>query len=135
MLIKHIIMEASISHSKACKLASVPIRVLAASNCSFNQSVLKQLLVEEASMSAKVSYQVADLGTDTSIFMGDEVIQISINICVVNRIVEVLGDSSELGDQTQGIYYQLRRVVQRQKLVLVHCGKTTSMDELLCEVL
>jgi hypothetical protein len=135
MLIQDVVVEASIANSEASKLASVPIRVLAASNGSFNQSVLEQLLIEEACMSAQVSDQVANLGSDTSILMQNQVVQVLVNIGVMNGLIKVFGDSCQLRDKTQGVNDQLRWVINGQQLVLVHCGEASSVHKLTGKVL
>ena len=64
MFIEHIVVEASISNSKASKLPGVSIRVSAALNGGRDKPKLEQFLVKEASMSAQISNEVADLRSD-----------------------------------------------------------------------
>lgn len=74
MLIQDIIMETSITNSKASKFPCVSIRVLATGNSSLDESMFEQLLIEEASMSAEISNQVANFSSNTSILMKDQVV-------------------------------------------------------------
>ena len=100
MLIQDLIVEASVAHSEASKLSSVSVRILTARNGSLNKSMLEQLLIEVASMSAQITNQVADFGPNTGIFMADERVEFNIDIGVVDRLIELLRDPSQLGDQT-----------------------------------
>ena len=72
MLVQNFIVETGISNSKACKLASVAIRILAALDCSFNQSMLEKLLVEIPGVTAQVTNQVANLGSNASIIVANQ---------------------------------------------------------------
>ena len=72
MLVENFVVEARISNSKACKLSGVTIRVLATGYCSFDQTMFQKLLIKVACVSAEISEEVADLGTDSSIFMTDQ---------------------------------------------------------------
>jgi len=89
VLIEDIIVEASVSHCEASKLPSVLIRVSAALNGSLNQSKLQQLFIEEPCMSAKVTYQVAHLCSDSSIFVQNQGLQLRIDIGCVDVFIEV----------------------------------------------
>ena len=100
MLIQVLIVEASVAHSEESKLSSVSVRILTARNGSLNKSMLEQLLIEVASMSAQITNQVADFGPNTGIFMTDERVEFNIDIGVVDRLIELLRDPSQLGDQT-----------------------------------
>ena len=67
MLVENVIVETSIANSKARKLPCVSIRISATLNTSSNQAILKQFLIEEASVSTQVSDQVTDLSPNRSI--------------------------------------------------------------------
>ena len=64
MLIENVVVEPSITNSEAGELSGVSIRVLTALDGSSDQPKLEQLLVEESSMSAQVSDQIAYLSSD-----------------------------------------------------------------------
>ena len=55
MLVQHFVVEAGVSNSEAGKFARVTVRVLAAGNSCLNQSVLEELLVEVAGVSAQIA--------------------------------------------------------------------------------
>ena len=80
MLVENIVMEASVSNSKARELSCVSVWVLAALDSSRNESELQQLFVEEPSMSTEISDQVADFGPDRSISVGNQSFQVIVNI-------------------------------------------------------
>lgn len=61
MFIKHIVVEASISNSETSKLPRVSIRISAALDGRRDEPKLKQFLIKEASMSAQISNEVANL--------------------------------------------------------------------------
>jgi hypothetical protein len=96
-------MEARISNSEACELAGVAITVSATLDGSLDQSMLEQLFVKELSVATQVTNQVANLGTNASIWMLDQHIQISVNVRVMDWLVEVLADTSKLRDKTQAV--------------------------------
>jgi len=52
VLVKNIVVEASVSNSEACKLPCVSIRVLTALDRGCDETELEKLLVEESCMSA-----------------------------------------------------------------------------------
>lgn len=118
VLVKHIIVEASITNGKAGELTRVPVGIPAALNRRRNQPKLKQFFIEEASMAAKVSNQVANLGANIRISMRNQDLQVVVNVRIVDRLVEVLVDSGELRDQGQGVHDQLRRIISLHELVL-----------------
>ena len=89
MLIEHLVVEASIANGKTSELSCVPVRILAASNGCFDESVLQQLLVEVARVAAKITNQVAHFSPDSCIFVANERVQVSVNVCVVDRLVEL----------------------------------------------
>jgi len=89
MLVQDLVMEPGIADCEAGKLPRVPIRVLAARDGSLDQAVLEELLVEISRVSAQVSNQVAYLGPDSSIFMADQRVQVNIDVCIVDWLVEL----------------------------------------------
>ena len=93
MLIQDLVVEAGVSNGETSKLPSVAIWVLAARDCSFDQAMLQELLVEVASMSAQVTDQVAYFGPNSRILVANERVQVDINVSVVNRFVEFFRDS------------------------------------------
>lgn len=97
MLVKDVVVEPSIADCKAGKFASIPVAIPTALNGSLDQPVLQKLFVEKLSVAAEVSDQVADLGPDSSVFMLDEHIQIVVKVRIVDRLIEVLGNASQLG--------------------------------------
>jgi len=99
MLVKHIVVESSIAYCKASKFAGIAVNVAATLNRSSYQAVLKQLLVEEASVTAEIANQIAYFGTDVGVGMSDQHLQIVVNVCVVDWLVEILVDSGQLRDQ------------------------------------
>ena len=89
VLIQDVVMEASVSYGEASKLPRVSIRVLAALNGRRDQPKLEQLLVEEPSMSAQVSDQVAYLCSNRRVFMDNQSFQRLVNVSIVNILIEV----------------------------------------------
>mgnify|MGYP002809575301 CR=1 FL=1 len=100
MLIQDIVVEASITDGEAGELAGVAIGVLAAGDSRLDQTVLEKLFVEVASVSAEVSDEVADLGTDSGVFVADQRVQVDVDVCIVDGLIELLGDPGELGKPT-----------------------------------
>ena len=49
-------------------------------------------------MSTEVSNQVADLGTDGSVLVNYEDLELVVNVCVVDVFVEIFRDSCKLGN-------------------------------------
>lgn len=96
MFIQNLVVESGIADSEACKLAGVPVRILATLNRGLYQPVLEQLLVEVACMSAKVTYQVTDLGANAGIFVTDEGVEVDVDIGSVDWLVELFGDAGKL---------------------------------------
>jgi len=72
MLIKDIIVETSITDCKTGKLPRVPVRIPTALDGSSNKAILKELLIEETSVSAQVADQVAYFSTNVGISMGNQ---------------------------------------------------------------
>lgn len=99
MLIQDFVVEASVTNCKAGELPGVPIRVLAACNCSLNQAVLQELFIEVAGVSAEVTNQVAHLSPNTSILMANERVQVHVDVSVMDRFIELFRDSCKLRDQ------------------------------------
>ena len=104
MLVEHLVVEASISHSEAGKLAGVAVGVLTASDGGLNQSVLQKLLVEVTCVPAEISNQVAYLSPDSCIFVANQCIKIYIDVGIVDRLIELLRDARELRYETQSVY-------------------------------
>ena len=127
-------METSIAHSEACKLSRVPIRVLAARNCGLDQAMLQQLLVEVASVAAEVSNQIANFGSDASVLMADQSVQVQVNVCVVDRLIKLFRDPGKLADQAERVHDQARWVLCGKQSILRHCCQAASIDELLGEI-
>ncbi len=134
MLIEDLVMEASVSYGEASELSGVPVRVLAARDCSLDQTMLQELLIEVASVSAEVTDQVANLRTDASIFMTDQSVQIDVDVSVMDRFVELFGDSGQLTDQTESVDDQRWWILSRKQAILGHGSKTTAIDELFGKV-
>lgn len=135
VLIKNVVVEASIAHCKASKLPRVLVRILAALDRCGNQAMLQQLFVEETSVTAQVTNQVANLGANAGVRVLNQCLDVVINVRVVNRLIEILIDTSQLADQAQCIDSQLLCVLIREQFVLGDDCETTTLDELLCEVL
>ena len=49
-------------------------------------------------MSTEVTNQIADLGPDIGIFVQNEGFKFSVDVCSVDSLVEVFGNSGKLGD-------------------------------------
>ena len=112
VLIQDLVMEAGVSNGETSKLPSVAIRVLTARDCSFDQAMLQELFIEVASVSAQVSDQVAHLGPNARIFMTNERVQVNIDVCVVNRFVELFGDSCQLRYERKSVNDECRWVLR-----------------------
>lgn len=89
MLVKHLVVEASVSNGEASELSGVSVWILATGYGSFNKSVLEKFFVEVACMAAKIADQIANFGPDSSIFVADKSVQVHIDICVVDRFVKL----------------------------------------------
>ena len=96
MLIEHLVVEASIADGKTSELSCVTVRILAASNGCFDKSVLQQLLVEVAGVATEITDQVAYFSAYACIFVANERVQVNVDVGVVDRFVELFGDSSQL---------------------------------------
>ena len=120
MLVEHLVVEASISHSEAGKLAGVAVGVLTASDGGLNQSVLQKLLVEVTCVPAEIANQVAYLGPNSCIFVANQCIEIYIDVGIVDRLIELLRDARELRYETQSVYDEGRWIVSRQQSELGH---------------
>ena len=103
MLIQDVIVEASIADSKACEFARVAITVSATLNRGLDQSMLKQLLIEKLGVATKITDKVADLCSNTSIWVLNQHVQISIYVGIMDGFIEVLADSCQLRDEAQAI--------------------------------
>lgn len=90
VLVKNIVVESSITNSEASELPGVSVWVLAAFNSSRNETKLEQLLVEEASVTTEVSNQVADLGSDGSVVVNDQLFQVFVDVSLMDVLVEIL---------------------------------------------
>ncbi len=100
MLVKDFVMETCISYGEAGELAGVTIWVLATGDRSFNQTMFQKLLVKIASVSAEISKEVADFGTDSSVFVADQRVQFDVDVCIMDGFIELLGDPCKLRNQT-----------------------------------
>ena len=69
MFVEDVIMEASITNGKTGELSGVSVWVSAALYRCWDQTKLKKLFVEESSVSAEVTNQVADFSSDAGIFV------------------------------------------------------------------
>lgn len=69
MLIQYVVVETGITNSKAGELTGVPVGISAALDSCGNKSILEQLLIEEASVTAQVSNQVAHLRSNTGVIV------------------------------------------------------------------
>lgn len=98
MLIQHIVVEARVSNRKACKLARIPVAVLATLDRSSDQAKLEEFLIEEPSVSAQVSNQVADLCPDRSVFVDNQRFEVVVDVSIMDVLIEILADSGELRD-------------------------------------
>lgn len=96
MLIQDLVVESGIANCETGKLSGITVRVLTAGYCRLDQSMLQELLIEVACMSAQISNQVAHLGPDSCIFMANQCIQVNIDVGVVNGFVELFGYPCEL---------------------------------------
>ena len=94
MLVENVVVEACITYGEASELTSIPVRITTAFNRSRDETVLKQFLIEEPSMSAKITNQIADLGTNRSILMDDQVLQVLVYVSSVYVLVEIFRDPS-----------------------------------------
>lgn len=89
MFIQNLIVETSITHGEAGKLAGVPVRILTARNCSFDKSMLEQFFIKVPCVTAQISNQVADLSSNACIFMADKSVELDVDVSVVDRFVEL----------------------------------------------
>ncbi len=85
-------------------------------------------------MTAQISNQVADLRSNSCIFMAYKSVELDVDVCVVDWFVELLRNSSQLRDQTQCVNDQRWGVLFRQKLEFGHCSQATPIYELFGEV-
>ena len=99
MLVQHVVVEPCVTNREAGKLPGVAVGVSAALDGRCDQAEVEQLLVEIAGVAAKVTDQVANLRSDRGVLMHDQVLQISIDVRVMDVLVEIFRDSGELGDQ------------------------------------
>lgn len=97
VLIENIVVEPSIADCKAGKLSSIPIAILATIYRSLDEPMLQKLLIEELSVAAEVSDKVANFSSDPSVLMLDKHVEVVIKVRVVDRLVKVFGDASQLG--------------------------------------
>lgn len=58
--------------------------------------MLEELFVEVAGVSAQVTDQVADLGPNACVFVANESVQVNIDVCVMNWLIELFGDPGKL---------------------------------------
>lgn len=93
MLIQHIIVEASVTYCEASKFPCVTVRVSATLDSGGNQTKLQEFLIEETSVSAQITDQIADFGSDIRILMSDQNLQVVVNIGIMNWLIEILVDS------------------------------------------
>ena len=128
-------MESSISDSKAGELSCISISVSATLDCCGNQTKLKKFLIEEASMSAQVSYQVANLGSNGSILMNNQILELVVNVRIVDILIEVFRNTCQLRNQAQSIDDEDRAVVVIQESILVDDSQSVALNELLGELL
>lgn len=89
MFIEYIIVEPCISYSKAGKLPSISVLISATLDSSCDKSILKQLLIEESSVSTKITDQVAYFSSNTIIFMLDQNLKLVVEIGLMNVFVEL----------------------------------------------
>jgi len=80
VLVEDIIVEASISNGEAGELPGVPIWVPAALDGRRDEPELQELLIEESSMAAEVSNQIANFGPDGGVLMHDEILEVLVNV-------------------------------------------------------
>ena len=135
MLVEDIVVESGISNCEACELSGVPVWVSAALNGSGDQSKVEEFLVEVTSVSAKITNQVANLGSDRGILVHDQVLQIGVDTCVMDVFVKIFGDSRKLRDKGQSIHNHDWIVLVAQQLILCDDTKTIRLDELLGKLL
>ena len=57
--------------------------------------------------------------------------QVVVNRCLVNIFIEVLGNSSKLRYQAEGIHYNGRLIILSKKLILGYVTQATARYELL----
>jgi len=135
MFIKNIVMETSISYSKTCKLSSVPVYISTTFYSCCYQSEFQEFFVEKASVSAQITYKITNFRSYIRILMYDKRLQVVVNICIVNGLIKIFAYSRKLTDQWQTISYQVYITIFWQQLVFLDCSKSTSLHELLCEIL
>jgi len=80
VLVEDVIVEASISNGEAGELPRVPIWVPAALDGRGDEPELQEFLIEESSMAAEVSNQIANFGPDGGVLMHDEILEVLVNV-------------------------------------------------------
>ena len=103
MLVQDLVMEASITHGETGELASVAVGILAALDSGLDQPVLEKLLIEVASVAAQIADKVADFRTDARIIVANQRAQVSVDVRIVDRLIEFFRNTSKLRYQTQSV--------------------------------
>jgi hypothetical protein len=78
-------------------------------------------------MSAQVSNEIADLGSNGCISVHDQVLQVLVDVGVMDVLVEVFGDSSQLRNETECVDDNDNVVVRAQQLVLIDDAEPVSL--------
>merc|ERR1712187_23538 len=76
VLVEDFVVEACVTDGEAGELSRVAVRVPATFNSCSNQTMLEKLLIEEASMTAQISDQIANFCPNAGVFMGDQIFQV-----------------------------------------------------------
>ena len=94
MLIENLIVEASVANGEAGEFTGVAVWILAASYGSFDQSMFEKLLVEVPCVPAEIANKVANLSPNSSVLVANQRVEIDIDVCIMNRLIELLRYSS-----------------------------------------
>ena len=101
MFVDHVVMESCVTHGKARKLSCVWILVCASLDGSINETLLQQLVVEVSCMTTQVTDEVANFGSHACIRMSDQHFEWSVQVSMVDGLIDLLVDSGQLTDQTE----------------------------------
>ncbi len=86
-------------------------------------------------MSAQVSYQVANLGSNGSILMNNQILELVVNVRIVDILIEVFRNTCQLRNQAQSIDDEDWAVVVIQESILVDDSQSVALNELLGKLL
>lgn len=93
MLIKHIVVETSITNREAGKLTGVSVRISTTLNSCSNQAEFKQFLIEKSSVSTQIADEVADFGSNVGVCVLDKNFEVVVDVSVMNWLVKIFMDA------------------------------------------